>query len=318
MRLFPSKGRKQPGWLAIDVQPAQVDLVHVRRGVTGRPEIGLCDSYKVEGGAAETLARLRKEHKLDQYRCTTLLRFADYQLHLIDAPSVPRAELKNAVRWRVKDIIDYPLDQATVDVFSVPDAKGSIENPKSVYAVSARNDSVGKTVRPFNESNVSLESVDIPALAQRNIARLHEQEGRGLAVLAFYDECGKLTISAGGELFMTRRVEVTRDQLLEANEDRRHDLFDRIALELQRSLDHFDRQYAGLPVVKLLLAPLPAETGLQAFLASNIYVPVEPIDLAAVMDFPAVPELKHAARQSQCFALIGAALRDENGTGGAG
>ena len=110
MRFFLSKGRKQPGWLAIDVQPAQVDLVHVRRGVTGRPEIGLCDSYKVEGGAAETLARLRKEHKLDQYRCTTLLRFADYQLHLIDAPSVPRAELKNAVRWRVKDIIDYPLE----------------------------------------------------------------------------------------------------------------------------------------------------------------------------------------------------------------
>ena len=210
MRFFLSKGRKQPGWLAIDVQPAQVDLVHVRRGVSGRPEIALCDSYKIEGGAVETLVRLRKELKLDQYRCTTLLRFADYQMHSVDAPAVPAAELKNAVRWRVKDIIDYPLEQATVDVFSVPDAKGSIENPKSVYAVTARNDSVGKIVRPFNESNVPLESVDIPAMAQRNIARLHEQEGRGLAVLAFYDECGKLTISAGGELFMTRRVEVTR------------------------------------------------------------------------------------------------------------
>jgi len=219
------------------------------------------------------------------------------------------------VRWRVKDVIDYPLDQATVDVFCVPDGKGSIENPKSVYAATARNDSVGALVRPFAESNLPLEAVDIPAMAQRNIARLFEQAGRALATLAFYEECGKLTISAGGELYMTRRIEVTLAQLMEADEARRHDLFDRIALELQRSLDHFDRQYAALPVAKLLLAPLPKETGLQAFLASNIFVPVETIDLASVLDFPAVPELKHPERQSQCFAMIGAALRDETAAG---
>ena len=310
-----TKGKKQSGWLALGVHSERVDLVHVRRGVSGRPEISLCDSYRVEGSPAATLARLRKELKLEQYRCTTLLRFADYQLHSLDAPAVPAAELKNAVRWRVKDVIDYPLDQATVDVFCVPDGKGSIENPKSVYAATARNDSVGALVRPFAESNLPLEAVDIPAMAQRNIARLFEQAGRALATLAFYEECGKLTISAGGELYMTRRIEVTLAQLMEADEARRHDLFDRIALELQRSLDHFDRQYAALPVAKLLLAPLPKETGLQAFLASNIFVPVETIDLASVLDFPAVPELKHPERQSQCFAMIGAALRDETAAG---
>jgi MSHA biogenesis protein MshI len=316
MRWF-SKGKKQPGWLALGVQAQQVDLVHVRPGVSGRPEVALCDTYRIEGSAAETLLRLRKEMKLDHYNATTLLRFADYQLHAVDAPAVPAAELKNAVRWRVKDIIDYPLDQATVDVFSVPDARGSIENPKSVYAVTARNESVGALVRPFADAHVQIEVVEIPAMAQRNIARLYEQEGRGLATLAFYEECGKLTISAGGELYMTRRVDVSLGQLMEADETRRQDLFDRIALELQRSLDHFDRQHAGLPVVKLMLAPLPAETGLQAYLASNIYVPVEVIDLAAVMDFPAVPELRHAARQAQCFAMIGAALRDDAAAGAA-
>lgn len=312
MRWF-HRGQKQPGWLAMRVYDGQVDLVHVRAGVSGRPEIALCDSYKVEGSPAATLAHLRKELKLERYRCTTLLRFADYQLHALDAPAVPAAELKNAVRWRVKDVIDYPLEQATVDVFSVPDAKGSLEQPKTVYAATARNDAVGALVQPFVEAKLPLEAVDIPALAQRNVARLFEQEGRALATLGFYDECGKLTVSAGGELFMTRRIEVTLAQLLEADEARRHDLFDRIALELQRSLDHFDRQYSALPVARLLLAPLPQETGLQAFLAANIFVPVETIDLATVLDFPGVPELKHAGRQAQCFAMIGAALRDEAG-----
>ena len=123
------RGKKQPGWLAVGLHGDHVDLVHVRRAANGRPEIVLCDSYRTEGSETEALARLRKELKLDQYRCTTLLKFADYQMHSLDAPNVPAAELKNAVRWRVKDVIDYPLEQATVDVLDVPvDKSGASRN----------------------------------------------------------------------------------------------------------------------------------------------------------------------------------------------
>jgi MSHA biogenesis protein MshI len=271
----------------------------------------LCESFREEGSPAATLARLRKELRLDNYQCTTLLRFADYQLHALDAPSVPGAELKNAVRWRVKDVIDYPVDSATVDVLEVPAAPGGTARGRNIYAVTARNDVIGRLVQPFNESRVPLDVIDIPTLSQRNIAALFEQQGRGIAMLAFYEECGELTFTGGGELYLTRRIDVPLAQLLEADEPGRKSLFERIALELQRSLDHFDRQYSYLPVVKLALSPLPKDIGLQEYLASTIYVPVETIDLATVMDFPDVPELKHPARQAQCLATIGAALRDE-------
>lgn len=305
------KRKKRPGWLAVNLRAEQVDLVHVARGAAGRPVVTLCDSYRREGSAADTLARLRKEFKLDSYHCTTLLKFADYQLHSLDAPNVPAAELKNAVRWRLKDILDYPLDQATVDVLDVPVDKAGPARNHSVYAVTARNAAIEKVVKPFNDSKLPLQVIDIPALAQRNIATLYETEGRGVAMLGFYDECGKLTFSGGGELYLTRRIEISLGQLIEATAERRNELFERIALELQRSLDGFDRQYNYVPIAKVLLAPMEQDIGLQQYLASNIYVPIETIDLATVLDFPAVPELKHPARQSQCLRMIGAALRDE-------
>lgn len=305
------KRKHQPGWLAIVPAADHFDLAHVRRSVTGRPEVVMCESYRKEGSDAATLAHLRKELKLDEYRCTTLLKFADYNMHSLDAPNVPAAELKNAVRWRMKDILDFPLEQATIDVLDVPVDTNGPARSHSVYAVVARNDVIERTVKPFNEANIPLEAVDVPALAQRNIAALFEPQGRGLAMLGFYDDCCKLTISSGGELFLTRRIEITLHQLLEADETRRADLFDRIALELQRSLDGFDRQYSYVPVAKLMLAPLPKDIGLQQYLATNIYVPIETIDLAAAMDFPAVPELKSAARQSQCLSIVGAALRGD-------
>lgn len=296
--------------MAFDSHADHVDLVHIKRGVAGRPEVALCDSYRKEGSDAETLTRLRKELKLDRYRCTALLGSEHYQLHQVEAPTVPAGEVKDAARWRVKDLIDYPLESATVDVFDIPVDRNLPPRNHSMYVVTARNSAIESCIGPFNLAQIPLQVIDIPDLAQRNIAALFEPEQRGVAMLAFYADEGILTFTRGGELYLARRIEITLPQLTEADAARRDQLFERIALELQRSLDHFDRQYQYVPISKLLLAPLPQDIGLQQYLASNIYVPVENIDLGTAMDFPDVPELKHPARQSQCLRALGAALRD--------
>jgi len=306
-----NKVRKQPGWLALGLGADQIDLVHVRRNAGGRPEIALCDSYRNEGSVTDALVRLRKELKLDRFHCTTLLGSGDYQMHQLEAPNVPAAELKTAVRWRVKDVLDYSLETATIDVLDVPTDGAAPTRNHQVYAVAARNSVIEACIRPFNEADIPLEAIDIPDLAQRNIATLFEPAGRGVAALAFYADGGLLTFSGGGELYLVRRIEVTLPQLLDTNEEQRNQQFERIALELQRSLDHFDRQYHYLPLAKLLLTPLPRDIGLQQYLASNLYLPVETIDLGKAMDFVAAPELRHPERQAQCLLMIGAALRDE-------
>jgi MSHA biogenesis protein MshI len=304
------KRKRRPGWLALGLYPDRVDVVHISRG-NGKPQITLCDSYRKEGSDSATLARLRRELKLDQYRCTTLLKTEDFQVHQIDAPAVPAAEMKIAARWRVKEIIDYPLDAATVDVLDIPVDRNAPARNHSAYAITARNSVIGACVKPFNEADVALDAIDIPDLAQRNVAALFEAKDRGIAMLGFYEKEGVLTFTSGGELYVARRIEITLAQLMDADAEHRAQYFERIALELQRSLDNFDRQYSYVPVAKLLLAPLPRDIGLQQYLAANIYVPVESVDLGTVLDFPAVPELRHPERQAQCLAMIGAALRDE-------
>ena len=303
--------KRRPGWVALSLHQGHVDFAHVKRAANGKPEVALCDTYRKEGSDAATLQRLRKEFKLDQYRCTTLLRSADYQMHPVEAPNVPAAEMKAAVRWRVKDMIDYPLDAATVYVLDIPDDHNAPARNHSVYAVTARNSVIERCIKPFNEAQVALEAIDIPDLAQRNIAALFEREERGVAMLAFYSDEVILTFTRGGELYLSRRIESPLAQLLQADAGRRNQYFERIALEVQRSFDHFSRQYSYVPIAKLLLAPLPQDIGLQQYLASYIDVPVETVDLGAVMDFPGVPELDHPARQSQCLQTIGAALRGD-------
>ena len=309
---WSARGKRQPGWLALQLHEDQLDLVHVRNGGRGRPEVALCDSFRKETSDAATLSRLRKELKLSDYRRTSLLSSEHYQLHEIEMPNVPAAETKAAVRWRIKDIIDYPVESATIDVLDIPgDPEAPGSNP-TLYAITARSSAIEACSAPFQSARVPLDVIDIPELAQRNIATLFETEGGGVAMLAFYAHEGLLTFTRAGELYASRRIEIPLAQLMDANYKQRAEHLERIALEVQRSLDHFERQFHYVPLSKLLLGPVPRDIGLQEYLASSIDGVVESADLATVLEFPSGSGLAPAERQSQYLPLIGAALRGED------
>ena len=126
-----------------------------------------------------------------------------------------------------------------------------------------------------------------------------------------------LVMGAGLAWYGARQVKVlesaaaqSKAQLAEGSDDQKHQYYDKITLELQRSFDHFDRQFHFINVIKLVLAPTGAD-GLHGYLADNLYMPVEVLDLASVFDFGDVPHLQQAGSQARFFLTLGAALRQE-------
>jgi MSHA biogenesis protein MshI len=297
-------------WLALSLHGDRVDVAHVERRAGERPAVQACDSYSTKGGERETLARLRKSLSAARHRCANVLARGEYQLQLVDAPAVPATELKQAVRWKLKDLLDYPVDAATVDVAGVPADRSGTARGHYVYAVSARSQQIAARMKLFRDARFPLHAIDVPEMAQRNIAGLFEEAGRGLAMLVCDDQGGMLTFTAGGELYMARGTDITLGQLTTPSAQKREQALERLVLELQRSIDHFDRQFGYVTLARLLIAPLPPELGVQAYLSQNLDLPVQSFDLAQVMDFPGAPELRDPQRQSLQLHVIGAALRD--------
>ncbi len=294
---------------AVNLYADRAEVGHVRRNGSERPVVALCAQFANADEPVETLQRLRREFHLDRFSCATLLPARQYQLQLIDAPNVPAAEMKSAARWRLKDFLEYPVETATVDVVPIPADVAAAGRDRSVYAVSARNQDVEARMKIFAAAKVRLSVIEIAEMAQRNLAALFENDQRALAMLSFSDEGGLLTFSARRELYLSRRIEISIDQLTGALPEMRDQLFERIALELQRSLDHFDRQFSHVPVARLLLAPLPEQLGLAAYLKANLSAPVEAVNLGDVLDFHEVPELREPAEQMTRWKTLGTALR---------
>ena len=207
--------------MCVNLLPERVDVSHVVTAGKARPEIVLCDSYRMEGGAVATLSRLRRELRLDQHRCTTLLRSADYQFLAVEAPAnVPAQEAKIAVRWRLKDMIDYHVDDATIDVLDVPTPASAGQRGRYMYTVAARNSAIRETIERFAAGGLPLTVIDIPDTAQRNLAARFETEQRGVLALSFDAQGGLLTVTFNGELYLTRRVEATSAHLSSGGERR--------------------------------------------------------------------------------------------------
>jgi MSHA biogenesis protein MshI len=176
-----------------------------------------------------------------------------------------------------------------------------------MYAVAARTLAVRKRAELLELAGANLEIIDIPELAQRNVAMLLPEDAKGVALLSLASDQGLVTITRQGELYLSRNLEMGVDTLL--NSERREDYYDRIVLEVQRSLDYYESQLRQPPVTSLVIAPTARPVpGLTDHLKANLGVAVSEMDLNRLLDCHA--EIM-PAQQSMCFNTIGAALRHE-------
>jgi MSHA biogenesis protein MshI len=297
------------GWFAICVNANGVHFAQVKL-TDGKPQVLVCAFYPMSDVTSAMLEKLRKDAHIADFQFTTLLAPGEYQMLLKDEPNVHANELKAAIRWLVRDSLSFPVDDATIDVLRVPTNKAGGERPPSLYAVAAPNNTIKRLETLFERAKIDLNVIDVPEMAQRNIAALFEEGDHGLALLAFDDNGGLLTFTCGGELYLARRIEVTPSQLQDTDESLRQQNLERLELELQRSLDYFGRQYSYIQVTRLLISA-PEQLGLVAELAPGLDVPVEQLDLARVLDISAVPELANSEYAVRSLLPLGAALRQE-------
>lgn len=296
------------GWIAVGIEKHGIHLAQISLAGS-MPRVELCEYHAGEVSVA-ALEKICRRVNDGLHGFTTLLNAGDYQLLLVDAPNVPSNELKTAIRWKIKDGLNFHIDDATVDVLQIPTNQYGSERAKSMYAIAAANVIIEKRIALFEQAKLGLNVIDIPELAQRNIAALYEQDGRALVLISFDDEGGLLTFTAGGELFMSRRFDISAGQLQDADENLRQQHRGRVELELQRSLDYFDRQYNHLPVSRVLVS-VPTDSDLVSSLAEAIDIKVEKLELSQVMDISRVPALADTVFVAHALTTLGAALRQE-------
>lgn len=276
-----------------------------------------CDSIDA---IQRTVANWVKEFGLKGQLANFVLGPHMFSLILTEAPEVKPEELAAAMRWKIKDVIQYDLTDAVVDAFVIPGQKDRGRQAMA-YTVCASTDVLGAYVTTIQQSQLKLSVIDIPPMVQRNIAQLLPEEKSGVALLALGKNQGLITVCRAGVLYLARDLDVgwghfetavkpqtdTSGLTLASDAPANQRVFDTIILEVQRSLDYYESHFAQAAIQSLVIAPLPETVpGMLSYIAGNLGVQVRELDLNPMIE----PQQKMERRlQALCLPAIGAALR---------
>ena len=306
-----SRGSLLPGWIGCVPSGEHIALALVQPGDGGKPAVRWT-AQAPWGEPVAALQQLRRSRALHRHRCVALLQRHQYQCLTMDAPAdVPRADWAAAVRWQLKDTVDFAVDTAAVDVLAVPEGT-SYRAQAQLIAVAAAEAQVRPLVEQAADAGAPWQAIDIAETALRNLSALVEPEGRAQALLHCQAKHATLVVTYGGELLSTRQLELALVLPEAADDATRAQAYDQAGLELQRTLDGIERAFGQVTLARLLITPMPGVQALCDHLSPLLYVPVAPLLLDEVLDFSAVPELTaDPALLNRQLCAIGAALRGD-------
>lgn len=288
----------------MEVRSDGLSIAHAVAGGDGSSQIVFQDFIACKAAQRkEVLTGVVDGHGLKGMPCNLVLASDQYQIYQTEKPSVADDELAEAVRWKVKDLLDYPLDDAVTDVFDFPEdatrGRGSLIN-----VVSARKVLVQEHIRLIEEAGLALQSIDITELVLRNVSMRYDTTGQGLALLFLRPGFGMILVSKGDTMYFSRRFDFSLDALKDVV--RQESSVQQLALEVQRSLDYYESQMAQVPPKELLVIGPDTSLPLSNMLGQNLAVGVKSLDVAALFSDDA--EVNNTLIQS--FAAVGAALRE--------
>ena len=297
----------------------QIAVAVLRRDGT-TPVLERCEILPVDSAAgADAAAIAVRAAGLPRMPVSTVLAPDEYQLALVEAPEVPPAELRAAMRWRLRDTIDFRVEEAVIDVFDVPEQNRG-GHGRMMYAVAARRNAVGRHAGAL-AGMPNFDVIDVPELCLRNLAALLPAAAAGVALLHLGDARASIVLVRGRTFYLARQMDLAigktngTARAAPAGAGGSHAEGERIdvgavVLELQRSLDYYERHFDQPPITRIALSPAGTRTAdLAQELQRDTGFEVMTLDLNTLLSCSAPIEPES---QTACLLAVGAALREEH------
>ncbi|MDO9236741.1 MAG: hypothetical protein Q7U28_12030 [Aquabacterium sp.] len=247
-----------------------------------------------------------------------LLDRTQYRLLATEAPQdIARTDWRDAMRWQLKEQVDFPVEDAVLDVLEVPQNTQRRQSCPVMVFMLPRTD-YDVVALAADDVGLTWAALEAPETALRNLSALSEEDDKAHALMVFGEEHGILVITVKGELLMARQIEVALASVTGSNEVRGAAL-SRAALEILRTIDTFERMHSEVVLSGMTVA-LPPGCGedVLEMLADLIYVPLQALKLSTWFDLDTLADeadhlSDHATFSQLC--VLGATLREPGSAG---
>jgi len=190
------------------------------------------------------------QFELNATPTTVIIPQNDYQIFLIEQSNVARNEKREAIRWRIAEYIDFPVEEAIVDYIEVPQ-KNKESNGALTYVIVTRKGIVDEYAGNIKSLGLNLASIDICQSALCEIAFQLDDADVGQALLHIEEHKSHIILFKNRTLYMMRDFDLGYQHIKESTE------IQDLALEIQRSIDYCSSNLKNAGISRIVLTPMP-------------------------------------------------------------
>lgn len=300
MFLF-SRSLSQKGRVGIELGANKISLSYVRD-----TEVEQC-AYHFSDSKEERAAILKsfvQEHQLKGMRTSLVLAPRCYQILLTEMPDVEEAEVAEALPWKIKELLHYPLEELVLQHFFLPEDSFN-RRQRMLYVIAVQKKQLNAFVDITEEAGLQVDSIDVPEMVLLRSILKRKDSQKNVAALYVDNTQGILCLGQQGMLYLSRAVDVGLEAFLSGLNARVDDSMsaqlphETFLLELQRSLDYYEVQQGKGAVAEISCAPMGTETEMvQQFLDERLAPTVNIADIDSYCNGISQFGIEH---QQHCF-----------------
>jgi MSHA biogenesis protein MshI len=213
---------------------------------------------------------LQQEKYQLQGLCHLVLASSQTQIVQVDKPNIPESELNAALKWQIKDLVNYSPEDMVLDYFDGPTLAGGSEK---INVVCASKKELLTFIEPLSHNGLTLKSITTEEFAFASLLEI--KNDACLMVCQQPHEEIVLLIVKQGKVFFSRRLRGFAQIATKTEEELSFGIIDNLNLEIQRSTDYFERQLKQAPIRTIeVIVPMANEATLARKLAENTNVAV--------------------------------------------
>jgi MSHA biogenesis protein MshI len=221
-----------------------------------------------------------KEYHLQSVRTHCILSRDMYRLILIDVPSsIPKEELREAAKWLIKDLIDFPIDNLVCDAFILP--KLSQAEDKAYVSV-ARKDILQVRQQQIVASELCPVEMSIIDLALTALLST-TQENQVHVLVSLESSQATLLITMNHNLCLKHHIECSFDS---RSEHIPLTELDELSKKTQSFIKYFLAQVNEEQPIEVIVLPVGIHTELIIdTMKKSLPYPVKKIDISRLFHF---------------------------------
>jgi len=269
-------------------------------------KVTLCVYLQGEQNHKQLLAKLISDHSIPKGKVTLVLGIDEHKTHKLARPSVEKSELKQSVKYLLKDRLVHGTEKAVIDIVDYPTG---CQLDDQIMVVESSREIIANYVDIVSSLGFELDAIDISELLLGEILQSYPGIDKGLVLVLDHEQGISLLIYRGDSLYLIKRLSGLTDFIACLPSEGNMMMADTLLLEIQRTLDYYDAQMRQPPLAGILLSPSFADISpLAEYLNKNLATQVECLDINELLDLPAALS---PAMQQDCLTACAAAFRRE-------